>query len=536
LSCSGRPASAPLLFWHRRIGASAHRRIGVRSISRVGGIRLASFVLSPLLVQLSGIQQWGRRKGRHMKGHLPTLLALAVSASAWSCGSSDTSEPAGAAGTASGLGGNSGIAGNVGNAAAGLAAAGSSVGGSATAVGGSAGSANSGAGGLGMGTAGSSNGGAGVAGSPSGGAGVAGSPGGGAANGGASGMGGGSAAGASASGASGMCLARASTDTRPQLVSGDAAKYTILKYLAASDNWDPTAGLGNASAFIPNFTVASDGSGTHTSVQAAINAAASGSARRYILIKPGSYRGVVSYSSATPITLYGLDADASKVVIVNSASAADAGGTDKSATFTSKANGLQLLNLTVSNDYPTPATGTNIQAVALYVTGDKTVLQNVRLHGFQDTLFTDIPSETATSRVYIKNSFIEGDTDFIFGAATLVIDGSSINYLSSRKTSGGGACLAPSTRVSKNFGFLVINSHFTAAANAIANKVSLGRSWDEGGVSPTPNGQAVVRETVLGAHIRKVDPWAAAATSGRPFSATGNRFSEYCNSGVGSGP
>jgi len=113
---------------------------------------------------------------------------------------------------------------------------------------------------------------------------------------------------------------------------------------------------------------------------------------------------------------------------------------------------------------------------------------------------------------------------------------SYINYLSSRKAGGGGACLAPSTRVSQNYGFLVINSQFTAEAGAVANKVSLGRSWDEGGITPTPNGQAVVRETMLGAHIRKVDPWAAAATSSRAFSATGNRFSEYCNSGVGSGP
>ena len=81
------------------------------------------------------------------------------------------------------------------------------------------------------------------------------------------------------------------------------------------------------------------------------------------------------------------------------------------------------MNLTISNDFATPASGSNIQAVALYTTGDKTVLQNVRLHGFQDTLYVDSPSATAIARVYIKDSFIEGDTDFIFGRAVLVIDG-----------------------------------------------------------------------------------------------------------------
>ena len=61
---------------------------------------------------------------------------------------------------------------------------------------------------------------------------------------------------------------------------------------------------------------------------------------------------------------------------------------------------------------------------ALYVTGDKTVLENVRLHGFQDTLFADTASDSKASRVYVRNSFVEGDTDFIFGGASLVIDSS----------------------------------------------------------------------------------------------------------------
>jgi pectinesterase len=336
----------------------------------------------------------------------------------------------------------------------------------------------------------------------------------------------------------GACGSIPSTPTRPQLTSVDAANLTIQRYLAQSDGWNPTAGLGPSTAFIAAFTVAADGSGTHTSVQAAIDAASSGSARRYILLKPGIYRGAVSIAGSTPITVYGADTDATRVVIVNDQSAASAGSTARSAAVTATADGLQLINLTISNDFATPATGTNLQAVALYTTGDKNVLQNVRLHGFQDTLFTDIASESRASRVYIKDSFIEGDTDFIFGGATLVIDGGTINYLSSRKASGGGACLAPSTRTSNSnsYGFLVSGCKFTADATALPNKVSLGRSWDEGGITPTPNGQALVRESILGPHIRKLDPWASAATSARPYSPSGNRFSEYCDTGPGSAP
>ncbi|HXU02209.1 MAG TPA: pectinesterase family protein, partial [Polyangia bacterium] len=339
-------------------------------------------------------------------------------------------------------------------------------------------------------------------------------------------------------GSNGMCASPvAGTSTRPQLTSAEAANYTIAKYLSSGpDAWDPTAGLGSASSFTPNFTVASDGSGTHTTVQAALTAAASGSARRYILIKPGTYRGVVSISGSTPITLYGADTDATRVTIVNSASAGDAGGTAQSSTFTSKAAGLQLMNLTISNDFATPTSGSNIQAVALYTTGDKTVLQNVRLHGFQDTLYVDSSSATAIARVYIKNSFIEGDTDFIFGRAVMVIDGGEIHYLASRKGTGSGVHFAPSTHVDNDYGFLAIHVNFTAESGAPSNKISLGRSWDQSSTTPTPNGQAVIRESTLGGHINKTAPWAAAATSGRAYSATGNRFNEYCNSGAGAGP
>ena len=372
----------------------------------------------------------------------------------------------------------------------------------------------------GAGTGGAGTGGAGTSGAGTSGAAAAGTPG-------------------SAGGPTACTSPLASTATRPQLSSTTAADDTPLKYFArhgtlgalATDNWNPTAGLGSAAAFKPTATVAADGSGAYKTVQAAINAA-SGTARQFILVKPGTYRELISIASnKPPITLYGADADATKVVIVNDQTASSAGGTAQSATFSAKANGLSLLNLSISNDFASP--NATSQAVALYTTGDTTVLENVRLHGFQDTLYIDSSGPTVVARVYIKNSFIEGDTDFIFGRATAVIEGSTLNYLSSRKGSGSGVYLAPSTVVANDYGFLVIGCSFTADGTAPANKISLGRSWDQGGVTPTPNGQAVVRESMLGAHINKTAPWTAAATSGRAYSATGNRFFEYCNSGPG---
>lgn len=333
------------------------------------------------------------------------------------------------------------------------------------------------------------------------------------------------------------CADVASTETRPQLTPAEADDYVVEKYLAQGgslsgltvDNWDPSTELPVAADIEPDFTVAADGSGTHTTVQAAISAA-TGSERKYILIKPGTYRETVSIAStAPPLTLYGLDDDPSRVVIVDSKSADSSGGTSNSATFTARSRGFQALNLTISNDFDTPPSGDGLQAVALHTQGDQTILENVHLHGFQDTLYLDSSSAAQVARVYIRDSVIEGDTDFIFGRATAVIEKSTIVYLTSRKGSNSSTIMAPSTHVDQKYGFLVTNSEFTAKGNATNDRIYLGRSWDTSSTTPTPNGQAVVRGSLLGRFVRTIDPWAPAATSGREYSAEGNRFGEYCN-------
>ena len=78
-------------------------------------------------------------------------------------------------------------------------------------------------------------------------------------------------------------------------------------------------------------------------------------------------------------------------------------------------------NLTVENDY-VEGKYLNGQAVALRTTGDRLTLDNVRLLGNQDTFYVNSATRTSISRVYVTNSFIEGDVDFIFGRATVVID------------------------------------------------------------------------------------------------------------------
>jgi pectinesterase len=369
------------------------------------------------------------------------------------------------------------------------------------------------------------------------------------ATGGATGVGGGTAA--------ATCTAEyTGSETRPLLTDASAACFTVQNYLAQAgptaapvrDDWDPSAGLPDAGTYSPTYIVAADGSGTHTTVQDAITAAnGSGSSSRvYVLVKPGAYRELVCVKGSVPITIYGTDADSTKVTIgfdnyngkpvdatKTNACAAVSGatyGTSGSSTFFSSSPGFQAQNLTIANDFAEGSLTSNLQAVALTVQGDRQVFQNVRLIGNQDTLQVKSSATGTVARSYFRNSYIEGDTDFIFGRGTAVFDSCTITYVSGRKTNS--THIAPSTEATNPFGFLIINSKMVGDSGMPTGTAFLGRSWDDSSAT-APNGQAVIRNTEIGGHIKIAAPWAAAATSSRAFSASGNRLYEYKNTGPG---
>jgi pectinesterase len=411
-------------------------------------------------------------------------------------------------------------------------------------------------------------------------------PGGGKGNGGASmaGAGGASTAGAGGSAGtadSGGSGAGSGVSMRPQLTAAEAASHTVLQYLARAgaigalqtDDWDPTGGVGDVGTFTPRFTVAASG-GTHTTIQSAVDAAVSagGADRIFIAVGAGTYREMVCVPSTAPaITLYGTNADASATVIVNdnysgkpktsgqSANPCNPNltgatyGTSGSATFAAYGKGFEAKNLTFSNDTDEGAVGatSGVQAVALMTQGDKLVFDNVRVLGNQDTLYVKSPGPGVVARAYFKDCYVEGDVDFVFGRGTAVLDGCEIKYLTSRVAAGSGNVVAPSTDARNERGILVIHSRLTAGPSP-AGTAYLGRAWDEGAgdlagyamaiaTGIYPNGQVLIRDSVLEAQVRPRDPWRAAATTDRPYSSIAgaypaNRLYEYDNSGPGSAP
>ncbi|MFT3735148.1 MAG: pectinesterase family protein [Rhodocyclaceae bacterium] len=371
--------------------------------------------------------------------------------------------------------------------------------------------------------------------------------------------------------------AATSTSTRPQLSSTSAASYTIAKYMAqagtigslTTDSWDPTGGVGTSSGFTANYTVASDGTASYTTIQAAVSAAAAagGSTRKYISVKAGTYREVVCVpAAAPPITLYGISTTASDTTLVyNNAnltpkstgtvtngcvsnSSATTVGTLNSATLTVLAKYFRVINLTISNDYTEGTySGSNQAALALAHRGDQGMYQNVRLLGNQDTVYVGSTSYSTVIRAYFRSSFIKGDTDFVFGHGTAVFHGCTIQYTAARLGAGTASYIfAPSTVAANSYGFLVISSTINSTGSASTGTIYLGRAWDEGVSSvssyvngSSPNGQLVIRDTTIDGFIRSTAPWGT-STASRPYCSSSctysaNRFYEYNNSGDGSG-
>lgn len=296
------------------------------------------------------------------------------------------------------------------------------------------------------------------------------------------------------------------------------------------------AGAGPRGNSAPNntteITVALDGTGDFGSLQAAIGSIPSGStAPRTITVKPGTYRETVNVWADRPnLTIQGATANPADVVITYDTPAngvkffGGTWGTAGSPTVTISAAGSTVRNLTIENNYDEAANGPS-QALAVRSVGDRVTFDNTRFLGNQDTYLADTAGRDATARTYLKNCYIEGDVDFIYGRGTAVLDGCTIHSLDRASATNNGYIVAPSTKNSNPYGILIVDSNLTS--DAAAGTVSLGRPWFASS-DPNAHPMAVIRDSVLGSHIA-VRGWAD--MSGHSW--TEGRFAEFNNSGPG---
>jgi pectin methylesterase-like acyl-CoA thioesterase len=314
--------------------------------------------------------------------------------------------------------------------------------------------------------------------------------------------------------ASGLCLSNkdASTAGNNPIVEETCSDISRIQWsfnYVSGPTTAPTATPTTSPTSGTKPTVAKDGTGSYTTVQAAVDAVpADNTSRRIITIKAGTYRESVVIPTTKPfITFQGLGSGPSNTVIVNNKPASTA-GTTGSATVYVQAKEFQATNLTFNNDYDENIAASQALALGLY--GDKAVLKNVRILADQDTL-----RSANSSRVYIANSYIEGTVDFIYGDGSMVFNACNIY----EKRTTGGPITAANTAAANPYGFLFYKSTITGATN---NTTQLGRPWRQ-------DAQVLFRESSLSATIATAQPWIDMGDA----TWQNARFYEYKNTGAG---
>jgi pectinesterase len=275
------------------------------------------------------------------------------------------------------------------------------------------------------------------------------------------------------------------------------------------------AGAGGASSGDPalcppgitrTITVAKDGSGDFTSVQKAVDSIASGSSERVrIDVRAGTYKEKLTIASRNNLCLVG--AGAMTTILTYDDSNMAVGSTSGSASVLVSANDFSAANLSFENTH-----GPGSQAVALRTTGQREQFLNCRFVGYQDTLYTHQGSQ------YFKNCYVQGNTDYVFGGATAILENCEV-----RNVEGGSAVAAPNTDPGTEYGIVFLGGKFTSASGVRANSVGLGRPWGA-------DGAAAYLHVELGAHI--IAAGFVPMSGNQPENA---RFHEYQSTGSGAG-
>ena len=153
------------------------------------------------------------------------------------------------------------------------------------------------------------------------------------------------------------------------------------------------------------------------------------------------------------------------------------------ATLHVNAENFGLENITVNNSFNYINEHNNYgnpQGFALTIAADRAVINNVTLYGNQDTLFFK------KGRVYLKNSEIQGNIDFIFGEndGIAFFDHCVIRAINKSTTqeNNNGYCTAMKgdEKTHPTYGYVFSYCEFTDDGTLKAGSMSLGRPWGPG--------------------------------------------------------
>ena len=182
-------------------------------------------------------------------------------------------------------------------------------------------------------------------------------------------------------------------------------------------------------------------------------------------------------------------------------------------TLIAQGDDFQATNLTIEN-----TSGDHGQALALRIDGDRSIVRNCRLLGWQDTLMAN------AGRQYYRDCYIEGRVDFIYGGATAVFENCEL------RSKAGGHVTAASTAENQPYGYVFLRCKLTGdptpweadGSNKKPAFATLGRPW-------RPHASVIFLHCEMGSHIHP-DGW---SNWGRPDNEKTARYAEYRSTGPG---
>lgn len=254
------------------------------------------------------------------------------------------------------------------------------------------------------------------------------------------------------------------------------------------------------------IVVSRDGTGNFRTLQEAIE-----SARAFmdytvtIYVKNGVYKEkVIVPSWVENIDIIGEDRDKTIITYDDHANI-NKMGTFRTYTVKVEGSDITFKNLTIENNAAQLG-----QAVALHTEGDRLKFINCRILGNQDTIYTG----AKFTRLYFKDCYIDGTTDFIFGSSTALFEDCIIH---SKRNS---YVTAASTPKEAKYGYVFKHCKLTAEPGV--DKVYLGRPW-------RPYAYTLFIECELGKHI-VLAGW---HNWGKQSNEETARYMEYKNTGEG---
>ncbi len=254
------------------------------------------------------------------------------------------------------------------------------------------------------------------------------------------------------------------------------------------------------------IVVSRDGTGNFRTLQEAIE-----SARAFmdytvtIYVRNGVYKEkVIVPSWVENIDIIGEDRDKTIITYDDHANI-NKMGTFRTYTVKVEGSDITFKNLTIENNAAQLG-----QAVALHTEGDRLKFINCRILGNQDTIYTG----AKFTRLYFKDCYIDGTTDFIFGPSTALFEDCII------RSKRNSYVTAASTPKEAKYGYVFKHCKLTAEPGV--DKVYLGRPW-------RPYAYTLFIECELGKHIVSAG-W---HNWGKQSNEETARYMEYKNIGEG---